>query len=84
MPIPFIGALRKPEIIAISRSAEMVSYSVGGIYDRPLARRLLEEAGVPRHLFGQRKRAMALVFSRAPATCLMLHGRDSRVLGGQA
>ena len=67
VPIPFIGALRKPEIIAISRSAEMVPYSVGGSYDRPIARRLLEEAGVPRHLFGQRKRAMALVFSRGPA-----------------
>ena len=66
VPVPFIGALRKPEIIAISRSAEMAPYRIGGSYDRPIARRLLEEAGVPRRLFGQKKRAMALVFSWGP------------------
>ena len=32
---------------------------MGGAYDRPIARRLVEEAGVPRHLFGQRKKATA-------------------------
>src|SRR5207245_1892941 len=60
------AARRKPEIIAISRSAEMAPYRIGGSYDRPIARRLLEEAGVPRQLFGQKKRAMALVFSWGP------------------
>jgi hypothetical protein len=35
----------------------MRQWSIGGEYDRPIARRLAEEAGVPRHLFGQTKLA---------------------------
>jgi len=31
-------------------------WSVGGGYDRPIARRIAEEAGIPRHLFGQIKK----------------------------
>ena len=31
----------------------------GGSYDRPIARRILEEAGVPRGIFGVTKRASA-------------------------
>ena len=38
----------------ITRSSEMKEYSVAGDYDRPIARRIVEEAGVERHLFGQR------------------------------
>jgi hypothetical protein len=64
VPVPFIGALRDAEIHAISNSAEMRPYSVGGAYDRPICRRILEEAGIPRALVGQRKRAVATHFSR--------------------
>jgi hypothetical protein len=64
VPVPFIGALRDAEIHAISNSAEMRPYSVGGSYDRPICRRVLEEAGVPRAWVGQRKRAVATHFSR--------------------
>ena len=64
VPVPFIGALRHAEIHAISNSAEMHPFSMGGDYDRPICRRLLEEAGVPRELVGQRKQAIATHFSR--------------------
>jgi hypothetical protein len=34
----------------------MNPWSLGAGYDKPIARRLAEEAGVPRHLFGQAKK----------------------------
>ena len=60
-PLPFIGAFCHADISRITRSTEMASFSVGGAYDRPIPRRLAEEAGVPRGLFGQRKEAVSLL-----------------------
>lgn len=54
--LPMIGARMFNDIGAISRSEAMRPWSVGGDYDRPIARRLLEEAGVPRGAFATRKR----------------------------
>lgn len=45
------------EIARIGRSEEMAPWSVGGNYDRPLARRIAEEAGLPRESFGLKKQA---------------------------
>ncbi len=56
-PLPFVAARQHPELHRIAQSQELAPYSVGGRYDKPIARRLAEEAGVPRHLFGQRKEA---------------------------
>jgi hypothetical protein len=39
----------------------MQPWSVGGKYDRPIARRILETAGVQRGTFARRKRAIAIV-----------------------
>ena len=61
LPVPVIGALRQPDIARISRSDAMRSFSMGGTYDRPIPRRILEEAGVPRELFGQRKQAVSVL-----------------------
>lgn len=47
---------------AISTSEAMLPWSIGGGYDRPIARRTLEGAGVPRELFGQVKRIGAAEF----------------------
>lgn len=55
-PLACSGALHAPAIQAISESREMKPWSVGRGYDRPIARRIAEDAGVPRHLFGQVKR----------------------------
>ncbi|GJL80502.1 MAG: hypothetical protein DHS20C01_01360 [marine bacterium B5-7] len=54
-PVPYIAGVFTPHIRQISRSREMRPWSVGGNYDRPIPRRLLEEAGVPRRTFGMRK-----------------------------
>ncbi|MFZ5610526.1 MAG: hypothetical protein ACOY99_13065 [Pseudomonadota bacterium] len=58
-PLPFLGALRQADLTRISNAPEMRPWSVGGAYDRPIARRLAEEAGVPRALFGQVKKAVS-------------------------
>lgn len=61
-PLPFIGARYRRELARISDSEEMRPWSVRETYDRPIARRLAEEAGVPRVLFGVRKRATVVEF----------------------
>jgi len=55
LPAPACGAMHRPAIQRITRSKEMTPWSLGGKYDRPIARRIVEEAGVPRGLFGQHK-----------------------------
>lgn len=61
LPVPFIGVDSHPELYAVANSAEMAPWSVGSLYDRPIARRIVEEAGIPRDLFGQKKRAAGVV-----------------------
>jgi hypothetical protein len=57
LPIPFVGCTQHESIEKISNSREMQPWSLGDIqYDRPIPRRIVEEAGVPRLLFGQRKK----------------------------
>ena len=58
-PLPFVGALQHPSIYAISNGRAMEPWSIGGWYDRPIPRRIVEEAGVPRGLFGHHKRAIS-------------------------
>ena len=59
VPAPIFGALFPRSIIEISNSVEMRPYSVGGSYDRPIPRRILEDAGVRRGSFGCAKAATA-------------------------
>ena len=57
LSVPFIGARHDQKIWEITASEEMRPWSVGGAYDRPIPRRIAEEAGVPRQWFGQVKQA---------------------------
>jgi hypothetical protein len=56
-PAVWTGGSYKRELHRISVSAEMKSWSLPRRYNRPIARRLAEEAGVPRADFGQDKLA---------------------------
>jgi hypothetical protein len=60
LPPAFFGWRHHDDLIKISRSAELAPWSLGTSYDRPIARRLVEEAGVPRELFGMKKRAVSV------------------------
>ena len=55
-PVPYWGIRHFESIQKISKSNKMKPWSIGGDYDRPVPRRIVEEAGVPRRLFGQIKK----------------------------
>jgi hypothetical protein len=76
-PLACSGGLHAPVIHAITDSKAMRPWSVGGSYDRPIARRIAEEAGVPRHLFGQIKKGGPAHAAHAPRTHV---GRALKVL----
>lgn len=56
VPVPLFGASQWVSIHNISNSYEMGTYSVGGDYDRPIPRKILETRGVPRNMFGINKK----------------------------
>ncbi len=56
VPVPFIGARRIRQVLAITNSVEMKPWDIPGDYSRPFCRRLIEEAGVPRELLAVEKR----------------------------
>jgi hypothetical protein len=62
-PLAFIGAVRHHDLFRIGLSDDMAPYRVGGRYDRPIPRRMVEEAGVPREAFGQRKRVVNILLT---------------------
>jgi hypothetical protein len=86
LPMAFIGAQRWPDISRISNAPEMADYSIGGGYDRPIPRRILEEAGVPRGTFGQAKNAASILLfqernrmSRAARASVAAYSRRERI-----
>ena len=67
VPLPWFGAEQQPSVQAISRSPEMRPWVLGRRYDKPIPRRILEEAGVQRGTFGEVKRAAsASIHSEGP------------------
>ena len=65
VPVPFIGASDHAGLATLFGADEMLSYRVGGSYDRPVPRRIAEDAGVPRSLFGQEKQAGSVLITEA-------------------
>jgi hypothetical protein len=61
--LPYIGARRRQDILAITESAAMAPWRLLSAYDRPIPRRLGEEAGVAREAFGQVKIGSVVEFS---------------------
>jgi hypothetical protein len=64
LALPFIGARRKEDIVKITGSSEMDPWRLRNTYDRPIARRIAEEAGIPRQMFGQSKMGSVVIFHR--------------------
>ncbi len=60
-PVPFFGARQIDDIHAIACQPEMNPWSLPGTaYNRPICRRIVESAGIPRDLFGVEKKAVGL------------------------
>lgn len=62
IPVPMMHARSIVSINRISASDEMSKWSVGGDYDRPIPRRILESQGIGRNEFGMQKRAVATFY----------------------
>ena len=62
LAFPFIGARSRLDVIKISESHEMAPWRLNTHYDRPIPRRLAEEAGLDRAEFGQVKMASVLQY----------------------
>ncbi|HEV8400736.1 MAG TPA: hypothetical protein VGQ18_12975 [Gemmatimonadales bacterium] len=60
--VPFLFARAIPDLALIGASREMTPWRSRPDYDRPIARRIAEAAGVPRGAFGQRKRAVVAAY----------------------
>lgn len=67
LAMPAIGARSRVDILRISESEEMAPWSLDQAYNRPIPRRLAEEEGVGREMFGQIK--MASTVSLPRPTC---------------
>lgn len=63
-PVPYLGARQLTEIRALGRSAELAAWTVSAESRRPICRRILEDAGVPRQAVGMHKRAASVLFFR--------------------
>ncbi|HEX5473883.1 MAG TPA: hypothetical protein VFX12_04395 [Vicinamibacterales bacterium] len=63
-PISFWGVRQIRDLHAISNAPDMAPWDVPGDYSRPICRRIVESAGVPRELFGQAKKATWVLLLR--------------------
>jgi len=61
MPLAFIGAKQIEDIYAIAVSGEMAPWDIGGDYNRPIQRRIVEESGIPRECFAVEKKAASVL-----------------------
>jgi hypothetical protein len=57
LPIPMLGMTEIVSTVAVANSAQMRPWSIGGYYDKPIPRRIIEEAGFARGSFASSKRA---------------------------
>lgn len=62
VPVPMMYARSIVSINNLSTSHKMSEWSVGGDYDRPIPRRILESRGIRRTEFGMKKRAVATFY----------------------
>lgn len=60
LAFPFIGARSRSDIFAITMSPEMDPWRLRTAYDRPIPRRIAENAGLLREMFGQTKMASVI------------------------
>ncbi len=61
IPVPMIVANQPGAMRRISASDEMQPWHVTGSYNCPIARRIVEDAGVKRRLFGMEKKAASVL-----------------------
>lgn len=63
-PVSFWGVRQIADICAITHAAEMKPWDLANDYNRPICRRIVESAGVPRDMFGNEKKATWVLMGR--------------------
>jgi hypothetical protein len=76
LPVPFMGVRQIQEINVISNAPEMVLWDVPGDYSRPICRRIVEGAGVPRGSFGVSKKAVSVLYHSIDSTLSLNSYKD--------
>lgn len=71
--VPLIGCNQWTDIARISNSEEMKPWSVRDRYDRPIARRIVEEAGVGREEFGRAKMGAGITMHYETKKLSLIH-----------
>ncbi len=61
--VPFWGARQIKDVNQITLSPDLREWDIPGAYSRPIPRRIVETAGVPRAMFGVTKQATAIIVS---------------------
>ena len=61
-PVPSMGVRQIGDVNRLNRSAALARWDVPGEYSRPICRRNVEEAGIPRAAFGMRRKAASVLF----------------------
>jgi len=61
LPVPFLGCTSLRSIWRISNAPEMAPWRLMTNYDKPIPRRIVEEAGIARELFASSKKASEAV-----------------------
>jgi hypothetical protein len=65
MAVAYMGIRHIDDISRISKSPEMSPWDMRNDYNKPVPRRIVETAGVPREAFGMEKKAASVVFNTA-------------------
>ncbi len=60
LPIPLLTYTRHSDLLDITNSSDMANWRIGGDYDRPIPRRIIEERGIARNAFATEKSAVTL------------------------
>lgn len=64
-PVPFWGIRHVRDVNRMSTSPDMSPWDFPAGYSKPFCRRMLEEAGVPREMFGMQNRAASVLLWRS-------------------
>jgi hypothetical protein len=70
LTLPIFGMSEIPSLQDITLSEEMRPWSIGGYYDKPIARRIAEEGGIPRGTFADAKRAATALLHQQGAAAM--------------
>jgi hypothetical protein len=65
MAVGYMGLRHIDDMARIAQSPEMAPWDLHNDYNKPIPRRIVETAGVPREAFGMEKKAASVVFNTA-------------------